>query len=133
MKDGKDGPPSEPVIRVLSGLSTFVLTPGLFSIKDPCFKAEKEWRIICIPKLELHDGAVRYQTLADWDVRELRGLLVPHTTLRPIDGMLPVRSITCGPSRNASLSRDAIELFLRSKKYAPTISVGTSRVPLRWE
>jgi hypothetical protein len=92
-------------------------------IKHPSFAEEREWRLVSWP-VDSNDLEVRH--------RPGSSSLVPFidVPLRSAEGMLPISSITIGPTPNPNLSHAAVKSLL-SAAGAAALRVEHSQCPFR--
>lgn len=97
----------------------FNLVAFSFSFKRSEYNLEKEWRLC---KNEFDETKVRY--------REKNGLVIPfveHYFEKEI-----IKKIIIGPCVNKNLTKESIEMLLKSRKYnLPRNSITISKVPYR--
>jgi hypothetical protein len=121
--------PDADATAVVATLLTTSLIEWVYSVKDVAFTEEQEWRLICLPDIDHFYGGNTYKHYGAVKTRVRNGVIVPYVVLEPIEGLLPIKSVTCGPALHPNLTKKAVALALESKKYGS--DVHQSRVPLR--
>jgi len=112
------------LVRVMD----IVLPSWLYTVKDPSFEDEKEWRLVYLP-------AVTEEGYAGPKGIHFRpgviGLL-PYIKVRP-EGTPPklaITSVKCGPNVDRNLTEHAVKLLLRKHGYNG-VEVSSSSIPVR--
>jgi hypothetical protein len=121
--------PDADATAVVGTLLTSSLIEWVYSVKDVAFAEEQEWRLICLPDIDHFYGGKTYKHYGAVKTRVRNGAIVPYVVVEPIEGLLPINSVTCGPALHPNLTKKAVTLALASKKYCSTVH--ESRVPLR--
>lgn len=111
-------------------LAAMWLIEWIYTVKDPAFREEREWRLICLPEIRWDfRGESLYAHPEAVKIRIRNSGIVPYVKLRRERGLLPITSVTCGPAQHPALNKKAVELLLKSKGY--NCEVRNSQVPLR--
>jgi hypothetical protein len=121
--------PDADTTAVVVTLLTSSLIEWVYTVKDVAFAEEQEWRLICLPDINYFYGGKTYRHYEAVKTRVRNGMIVPYVVVEPIEGLLPITSVTCGPALHPNLTKKAVALALASKKYCS--AVHESRVPLR--
>ncbi len=88
-----------------------VLNPWVYIVKRPDLAAENEWRVVFLPKMD--DWWSRYDTEQGIHTTlNKRGHEVRYVKLVPREGILPVRSICCGPNSERDFGTEQINRLL---------------------
>jgi hypothetical protein len=125
---GKDENP-DLTITILT-LTAMWLVEWIYSVKDPAFREEEEWRLICLPEVRWNlMGGSTYAHPEAIQTRVRGSGIMPYVKLQRGNALLPIRSVTCGPAQHPGLNKKAVELLLKSKGYG--CEVRNSQVPLR--
>jgi hypothetical protein len=111
--------------------TAFWVIEWIYSVKDPAFREEDEWRLICLPEIHWDWAGKSFYAHPESVKSRVRDSgILPYVKLKsPDKGLLPIRAVTCGPAQHPGLNKKAVELLLRSKGY--DCEVRNSRVPLR--
>src|SRR5262249_15055844 len=84
-----------------------------YSVKDPAFREEAEWRLICLPEINLNLAGERIYARPESVKSRVRGSgILPYIKLSRDNGLLPIRAVTCGPAQHPGLNKRAVELML---------------------
>jgi hypothetical protein len=97
-------------------LTAMWLVEWIYSVKDPAFREEEEWRLICLPEVRWNlMGGSRYTHPEAIQTRVRGSGIIPYVKLKRDNVLLPIRSVTCGPAQHPGLNNKAVELLLKSK------------------
>jgi hypothetical protein len=111
-------------------LAAMWLVEWIYSVKDPAFREETEWRLICLPEIRWNlVGKSTYAHPESVQTRVRASGLLPYIKLKRNNALLPIKSVMCGPAQHPGLNKKAVELLLKSNGYV--CEVRNSQVPLR--
>ncbi len=119
-----DDDPEQFLAKVMDTL----LPSWLYTVKDPSFEVENEWRLVCLPSVS-ENG---YTSPQEVQFRTARIGLIPYIEIGPgkEHPKLPITSIKCGPNVGRDLGEHAVKLLLRKYEYSG-VEVTSSSIPLR--
>jgi hypothetical protein len=132
IEDGTFYPIDDKPEQFLVRLMDTILPSWLYTVKDPSFDAENEWRLVYLPAVT-EEG---YATPQGIQFRSGRIGLIPYIELRsdnleePKGPKLPIASVKCGPNVDPDLARHAVKLLLRKSGY-PRVDITASAIPVR--
>jgi DUF2971 family protein len=103
-----------------SALSELITTAS--AMKHAGFAEEREWRIMYHPAQMEAADASHFRVLADGSD------LVSYIELLPIEGVLPIASVVCGPGVYAAAAQQSLKLLLRQSGYKD-VEIKVSDIP----
>ncbi len=109
-----------------------LLIGKVYSLKNPTFSEEKEWRLIHLSsKIIVKDkDEIIENPYSEVGFREGSGYLIPYKQVKLTDKkLIDIEEIILGPSINFELKRMSIDLLL--KKLGYTVNVNNSEIPYR--
>jgi hypothetical protein len=127
---------ADSIISMLFASVIFSLAEWMYTVKDPAFAQEQEWKLLAIPPkainkfppfLEFGDA---YDNYVGINSRVIGNRMVPYLEFIPKkDERLPIVSVTCGPHSYQRLNARAVELLLASNGFEG-VKVELSKIPL---
>jgi hypothetical protein len=103
-----------------TALSELITTAS--AMKHAGFAEEREWRIMYHPAQMDAADASHFRVLADGSD------LVSYIELLPIEGVLPIASVVCGPGVYVAAAQQSLKLLLRQSGYKD-VEIKVSDIP----
>jgi hypothetical protein len=98
-----------------------LVAPFAVLLKDPCFRGEREWRLIRSLYVGEHPNLI---------FRQRQTMLARHLPLR-VGHQLPLAEVMIGPSRHQAISKVAVHDLLEANGYRSNVPVSCSQIPLQ--
>ena len=125
----RDSPTDIDVQNVFSRFLIEGLAEIATSSKHPAFEEEQEWRIVYVRSVDPHPLPLRF--------RDGRGVITPYVELElpePVGaraGLMPIRRIKHGPSRDPLQTRTGLTIFLETVPNFAHVDIEGSMAPVR--